>query len=233
MTIRSSVTVLGVMLAMLMLTGVMAAWSAPQLSFSNDRIIADGVTAGAETWWFGVVHTSRGWDHVVMCVDRAVTDDDADGSVELVWDRGVLPRQSAWLVVDMASGEHTTAAPTGMSLREIDLGPASLVYEGEQVTGVVQEQVRYLEAFLAQPGLGAWRLTSGDGSPSDDDGSADGKIVVRFATMRSQDGDMAAPESASPGDIVAVVDALELRIGVYSLTGDEKAARQSGVEVLR
>ncbi len=151
----------------------------------------------------------------------------------MAWEYGELPRQSVWLVIDVASGEYTMAAPPGSQLREIDLTTEDLVYESSVLVGVSQENVRYLEALLAQSGSGIWRQTSGDGSPNDDDGQVNGKIVIRFESMKAGEGtpEGELPETPIIGDVVAVVDALELKIGVHIIGGKAASTAEAGEEV--
>ena len=163
-----------------------------------------------------------------------VEDTDGDGRVELVWEEGALPYQSVWVVVDSLTGEYAYGVPPGMSLREIVIGLSDLVIDqtSGEVVGVNQSHCRYLEGLLVSPGAGVWAITSGDGPPNDGDGVADGKIMIHFQQMRTSSGSLDAPEYAGPGDIVVVVDALELRIGVYRI-GDKAALAGAEEEVSR
>ena len=190
-----------------------------QLTFETDRVIAEGLSPGTDAVFFAVTHGRMGWDHVIRRVDRVITDDDRDGVVELIWDRGNLPFQSVWVVIDSRNGQYTSAVPPGMTNRDVGISIDELIRDGNSVTGVVQNKRNYVEVLLSHPGFGVWGLTTGDGGPNDADGQADGQIQIDFDRMRPLDDSSPAPHVIPNGGIVAIIDGLTLEFGVCRVSG--------------
>ncbi len=186
---------------------------ASELRCEADRVVAEGVSPGAEVVFFGVVHGSRRWERTVRRIDRLVPDLDNDGVVELVMPDGVS-RQSVWVAVDTASSEVTTATPAGVSRAPLAISDAAFEREDAGAAGMVLPRCNSAEVLLVEPGLGAWGLATGDGTRSDADGELDGLIHLGFQQMQPLFDSGAAAGHVSNGSVIVVIEALSLDVAV-------------------
>ena len=65
-----------------------------------------------------------------------------------------------------------------------------------------------------RPGVGAWQITVGDGSGSDDDGAADGRIAAALDQMTAVAGTTAPPSRFDPTDVVVLIDPNRMELTV-------------------
>ncbi len=195
--------------------GMTATAAELQLLFEADRIVAEGLSPGADAVWLGVEHGSRRWQLTVHRIDRLLPDTDQDGRVELLLPDGV-PQHSVWAVVDAFTGLAAIATPSGPGPPPVEIAPSSLVPEGTDPTGVLLTQRRSVEVLLVEPGLGIWRLTAGDGAMNDSDGVVNGELLLSFGQMRQLFDSGPAPQRASGSASLVVIDALTLAPAVIT-----------------
>ncbi len=215
------------LVTMLVVAGTTAIAAELQLRFEPDRVIAEGLSPGADAVWLGVVHGARRWQQTVQRIDRVTSDNDQDSTVDLLLPDGV-PRRSVRTVVDASTGRYSIATPAGAGPPPVEIPAGSLVLEGTKVTGVQLSQRRYVEALLVEPGLGAWGLTAGDGSIRDGDGEVNGVILVRFEQMEQLHGSGSAPQHASSSGMLIVIDALTLEptVGLVDVSSATQASSE-------
>jgi hypothetical protein len=173
---------------------------APVVMLSATSVSASGVTAGGAVAWFSVARVIE--DLAVRVVSRSeiVVDADGDGIVELDL-AGPLPLKSVWVVVDLASGLYTAAAPEGSPLVEGNI--LGKVENGE--LAVSRPLVHLFRARTGEEGVGAWALRAGDGGESDDDGLGDGLLHAGLSRFTDGAG-VAAPAEVTGSDLLVVID---------------------------
>jgi hypothetical protein len=150
---------------------------APAITFQKTVVAVAGITPKGQALLFGVAREIAA-DDVATLVRRSqvLTDDDGDGTVSL--DLGEeVPFRSLWVAVDLATGQVTAAAPAGYPLRLVSWRGQGIVRSSARADRV-EDACTFAEVLLVRPGVGAWQLTVGDGSSSDDDGAADGRIAA-------------------------------------------------------
>jgi hypothetical protein len=131
-----------------------------------------------------------------------LTDDDADGEVELTPKSGVSIA-SIWVAVDLASGDVVTVSPD-TSKRRFPDALALEVVAGNRGIAADRGDV---ELLLHRPGLGVWFGKGLDGGHGDDSLHADGKLRVDVGAFRPlRAGGPAAPTTHEPGDRLLAID---------------------------
>lgn len=209
-----------ILMTILVQVGTTARAAELQLRFEADRIVAEGLSPGANAVWLGVEHGSRRWQHTVHRIDRLLPDMNQDGKVELMLPDGV-PQHSVWAVVDASTGCVAFATPSGTGPPPAEIAPSTLVPDTATATGVLLTQRRSVEALLVEPGLGIWGLTAGDGGSNDSDGVVNGELVLSFGQMRQLFESGQAPQQVSGSASLVVIDVLTLAPAVLTPTQQE------------
>lgn len=179
------------------------------VQINANQVIASGVTRGGEVVFFG--RTVR-WQGGVRHLGRhavVLTDEDRDGVVTLTLDE-VLPRASAFVVVDFDSGAFVLASPAGFTPKQIEL--PSLVWRG----GVSYIDLRreYLDVLFVRPRVGVWRAEMRQGGARDADGSNDANLRAALASMPPLLGTSQPPPTATRRDVIAIIDPRRLDVFV-------------------
>jgi hypothetical protein len=186
---------------------------APAISFEKNAVVVAGITSKGQAVLFGVAREIAE-DDVATLVRRSqvLTDDDGDGTVRLDLGKEV-PFRSVWVAVDLATGQFTTAAPEGYPLRLVGW-QGSGIERGAARSDRVEDVRTFAEILLVRPGVGAWQITVGDGSSSDDDGAADGQIAAALDRMTAVAGTAAPPSRFDPTDVVVLIDPNRMELTV-------------------
>jgi hypothetical protein len=186
---------------------------APVITFEKNTVVVTGVTAKGQAVLFGVAR-ELAEDDVATVVRRSqvLTDDDSDGTVRLDLGKDV-PFRSVWVAVDLATGQFTEAAPEGYPLRLVSW-KGSGIERGLARADQVEDDRSFAELLLVRPGMGAWQLTVGDGSSTDDDGAADGRIAVALDHLTPVAGTAEAPARFDPTDVVVLIDPNRMELTV-------------------
>jgi hypothetical protein len=187
---------------------------APVITFEKNAVVVSGVTAKGQLVLFGVAR-ELAEDDVATVVRRSqvLTDDDSDGRVRLDLGKDV-PFRSVWVAVDLATGQWTTAAPEGYPLRLVGWQGSGIERRATAPSDRVEDARTFAEILLVRPGLGAWQLTVEDGSGSDDDGAADGKIAASLDRLIPVAGTVAPPARFDPTDVVVLIDPNRMELTV-------------------
>jgi hypothetical protein len=186
---------------------------APSIAFARSSVTVSGLTPKGQAVLFGMTREVAEDD--VATVSRrsqVLTDDDGDGTVRLDLDSDV-PFRSVWVAVDLATGQFTTAAPEGYPLRQVSWRGAGIDRSASRADRV-EDQRTFAEVLLVRPGVGAWQLTVGDGSDSDDDGAADGRIAAALDRMTAVAGTVPPPSRFDPSDVVVLIDPNRMELTV-------------------
>jgi len=197
----------------LCLSAVYAGAAPLRLSVGATGVSVSGVTAKGRAVVFGITREVADDDVTTIQPHLDVlSDDDGDGVVSE--DLGQpMPRRSMWVAVDLASGDFGAAAPPAFRLRNVNWhghGIESRADGRDQV-----EDVRpFAEVLVVRPGVGAWTLRLGDGSPADADGKANGRIAAALDRMTPLAGSPAPPSRFAAGDTVLLFDpnAMEMTV---------------------
>jgi hypothetical protein len=118
------------------------------------------------------------------------------------------------VAVDLATGQWTTAAPEGYPLRLVSWQGSGIEQRSSAPSDRVEDARTFAEILLVRPGVGAWQITVGDGSGSDDDGAADGKIAAALDQMTPVAGSARPPSRFDPTDVVVLIDPNRLELTV-------------------
>jgi hypothetical protein len=191
---------------------LLALWAVPavqaealRLTVDAESLTATGVTAQGRVVFFGISREVDP-DDVVNVVPRIEvrTDEDGDGSVAFPLGQPV-PLRSAWVAVDLASGSFEAAAPEGFRLKKVNFRGRG-IGERPDGRGSVADARGLAEILVVRPGVGAWTLRLGDGGPTDEDGTADGRLEAALDRMEPLPGSPPPPQSFQKDDVVIVLD---------------------------
>ncbi|MEA2465558.1 MAG: hypothetical protein QOJ98_3305, partial [Acidobacteriota bacterium] len=184
-----------------------------QLTINATEVRIGNVTAGAEV--VVLVASVEGQGGVLRHRSGAKTfrDDDGDGVVTFADDRGI-PLRSVWVAVDIETGRIAIASPADFPLQSSPLPDSLLDRDGEGVIGVFELQQRNTEMLLVRPKSGAWRLRAHEGGNGDGDKHANGKLRLDAADAIAVFGDTPPPKRLKKGDVIAVIDPVNLDVMV-------------------
>ncbi|HEY0553789.1 MAG TPA: hypothetical protein VGG20_05945 [Thermoanaerobaculia bacterium] len=193
------------------------------ITFEKNAVVVTGLTVKGQAVLFAEAR-ELAEDDVATLVRRSqvLTDDDGDGTVRLDLGKEV-PLRSVWVVVDFATGQVAVAAPEGFPLRLVSWQGQG-IERGASRSDRVEDARTFAEVLLVRPGVGAWQLTVGDGSSSDDDGAADGRIAAALDRMAPVAGTTPPPVRFDPKDVVVLIDPNRMELTVVQ-AGNPTAAR--------
>jgi hypothetical protein len=186
------------------------------LAFAGENVVATGATAKGQVVFFGVTREVAPDD--VVEVNRKVdvlTDDDGDGHVSFPFGRAIPPR-SAWVAVDMASGSFEAAAPEGFRLKKVNFRGKGIGRRPDNRDSVVDARA-LAELLVVRPGVGAWHLYLGDGGPSDEDGTPDGRLEAALDRMEPLAGSPPPPATFQKDDVILVLDPDQLEMTLVKM----------------
>lgn len=174
------------------------------------------LTPGGEVVLFSCARSGRNGRTFNDARLRLLRDDDGDGVVTLPGDVSYV---SVWIAVDYRTGTVAVGAPEGVEpwVRPI----AENFYRkdaDEQILALEQTLYRMM-LLVVRPGQGAWALRAREGSDSDHDKQANGKLLMAFEDARPiEQGKEKAPKHLKAGDVVVAVDLGQYDIFVGELT---------------
>lgn len=154
--------------------------------------------------WIGVANEPvRGNTQIV--VRHMFVQPNATSAPQIKLANGVAPR-SLWAAVDTVTGDIATAVSKLFKLKPKQA--ADIVGEAVAEPATLRIKAEWVELLLVRPGEGAWRYTAGDGGQSDEDGSLDGFITVRFSRGEpfGEPPLRPAPAFLRPKDVVILID---------------------------
>ena len=176
----------------------------PTVSFDARSVGLAGLTPSGSAAWTSVSREPQGYSTLIASRSGVATVNAlGEATIELDADVATV---SVWVVVDLATGSFTVAAPPGTSFREIGFDARSVVENPQGQLNRLVHTRPYLELFLARPGVGAWVMTAGEGAAGDDDGEHDGSLRTTLATMQPLAASPPPPDELAAGDVLVMVD---------------------------
>lgn len=175
------------------------------IHFESDAVRVAGLS-GRGVVYLEAARVAHGYQRDIVKTARQVTDDDADGAVDLPFGPR-LPLHSVWIAVDLATGTSAVATPH----------PAGSVHSVEKLNfGQLEQLTRdgdYWMFLLVRPGVGSWALTVGDsGSEDAVQTHVDHKVRMTIARMQPLGSSPPAPRQLDRKDVMFVVDPLNLHV---------------------
>lgn len=131
---------------------------------------------------------------------------------------GPVVPDSVWVAVDLSTGEFATVAPNGPPVQS-DTFLGAGIGRAPSGSGAISDLRAQAEVLVVRPGVGAWELTLGDGSPVDGDGLADGQIEAPLDQMTPVADTPSPPTDFAAGDTLVLIDPLSLEIVVTRIPG--------------
>lgn len=180
---------------------------------------------GGNVVLFGFAHEEKDYVTTLVRREEILEDTDRDGKVSL--DLGYpVPVASIWVGIDLQTGDSGVAAPAGRPWRELVLPPPAIAPN----LRALDLELRMLEVLLVRPGVGAsaggvWGMRVGDGGEADEDGEQDGTLRAALADMWSVGDSALPPAELSEGDVLVLVDPLDLRVVVVRLAAGGSIAQ--------
>jgi len=195
------------------------AFAAPlRLAVGPTGVSVSGVTAKGKAVVFGI--TREVADDDVTSIQPyldVLSDDDGDGVVSE--DLGQpMPRRAMWVAVDLASGDFDAAAPAGFRLRRVNWRGRGLDHRNDG-RDQIEDARPFAEVLVVRPGVGAWTLRLGDGSPEDADGTANGRIAAALDGLQPLAGSPAPPSRFANGDTVLLLDPNAMEMTLVKVEG--------------
>lgn len=184
-----------------------SAKNAVLITFEEKAVVAQ-VTPGSSTAWFLVAQQPTGRGTKLIHGADIHVDDDRDGIVRVALKNSPVP-SSVWIVVDLDSGEHAVAAPTGPPLRR-KLSPAALHGRGNGKPARILQRELLTVFMVARPGVGAWIAKIEDGTIADGDAAPDGEIIAALEKLTPVGKSPAPPDDFQRDDVVVLTNPLTL-----------------------
>lgn len=176
----------------------------PVVRFEARRVALSGLTPTGGVAWSSVSREPQGYSTLIARRSGVATADAlGEAAIELA---GEVATASVWVVVDLAAGGFTVAAPEGTSFREIGFDGRSVRADPQGKLNRLVHTRPYLELFLARPGVGAWAMAAGEGAEGDDDGALDGSLRTALAGMQPLAESPPPPEELVADDVLVMVD---------------------------
>jgi len=174
----------GALLTGLLLAAAPPSVAAPPLGITldGDAVVVSGLEPGTEIVYFSVSRFSAAYVPRTERRSERLADEDADGEVRIALDRPVPPKFLA-VAVELPSGRFAVWTPDDSPGREVAFPENSLRPGPGDRLDRLEDGNDYIELLLVRPGRGAWALTTGDGTPTDESPSSDGLVLAALASM--------------------------------------------------
>lgn len=191
---------------------------APSLSMTvtETGVTVSGVTAGGEVVLFSFAKRVRNDEIYLERQGRVLDDADRDSVVTLA---EKVPLRSVWIAVDQKSGAVATGARSEWEPHVTTLSMFRFRKDDQDEITALENEIPRLEVLLVRPGLGAWLMAAVDGSSSDRDDEANGKVRIAFEDAPPLiAGKEKGPKHLKAGDVIAAVDPGRLDIFIGQVT---------------
>lgn len=202
------------------LFAVSAAWaqrppeSGPlTVELDETGIVVSGAAPDARLLLFVVAQEI---EHYITTLTRRelVLTSEGDGTLTFEPDRPIAPL-SVWAVIELATGRTAVAVPESFELRELTVSPTAVSPTGD----TLELELLQAEIVLVRPAAGVWTTTVGDGGRGDLDQMPDGSLRAGLESLRALDGSPPPPDALGVGDVLLLLDPLDLRFAVLRPEG--------------
>ena len=196
----------GALLSWLLVTNAPPSFAAPPLgmAFDGDAVVVSDLEPGAELIYFSVSRFSAAYVPRTERRAERLVDEDFDGEVRIALHRAVPPKFLA-VAVELASGRFGVLTPMGSPAREVAFPAHSLRPGPGNRLDRLADETDYVELLLVRPGSGAWALTTGDGTATDESPSSDGLVMSAVTSMLPVGTSGAPPEEYQKDDFLVRV----------------------------
>jgi len=116
-----------------------------------------------------------------------------------------------WVAVDLATGDFDAGAPSDFRLHRGNWRGRGIDHRRDG-RDQIEDARPFAEVLVVRPGVGAWTLRLGDGSPADADGAADGRLAAAFDSLEPLAGSPPPPARFAPGDTILLFDPNEMEM---------------------
>jgi hypothetical protein len=147
-----------------------------------------------------------------------LADDDHDGQVVLTVAPAVAWR-SAWVVIDVTSGQFTVASPEGYRIRPLEFKRELKRGLKSNAIDEFSTDIGSLDALYFEPGKGAWVGHVDDGGTADGDLKQDGKTTVRLGEMTPLLTLTDRPSEFGAGGILVAIDIYSMQVFASKVDG--------------
>lgn len=137
-----------------------------RVSASGHEVRVAGVSPGGAVVLMGVAREPLPGAAQVESWLLQLPDDDRDGQVTLELTRAV-PFKSAWLAIDLATGQSGGAAGEEFPLDTVLPGPAGFSFDRSLNVPLIRLDRATVHFALIRPGIGAWAAKAYDGGDAD------------------------------------------------------------------
>ena len=208
MTTKMTRIVFSVLLS-IVVTGPLLAEPPLRMSFDGEEIVVREIEPGGETVGFLFSRSARSYVPSNWRQDEIFTDSDGDGEIRIPLSEPPPPKFVA-IAVELSSGRFDVLTPEGSPARQVALPAHSLLAGPGGQLDQLDYQSSYLELLLVRPPDGVWRLTTGDGTPSDEGPSSDGSVLTSPRFLVPIDEGMDPPDEYAVGDLIFGVSPTEM-----------------------
>lgn len=191
----------------------------PEVTFEAGAVEVDGLTPEGEVVLFGVARRTLGYHQRLVRIEEASVAD-ATGYARFEIEDGV-PLHAVWVAVDLATG-GMAAGPTPGFPRGVRPFPTAGLHGGGGLPDRLGGALEAAQILYVRPGEGAWGTALRDGSVLDLDGLHNGSFEVALADFAPVNtvSPSAAPDEVAAGDLVVVVDSVNLVLFILRVTPD-------------
>lgn len=195
---------------------IAASTSTVQVEVTSNIVTATGVTPRGDVIFYGRSIGRRNGTPLLERFTTMLRDEDGDGVVS--WMPPKIFLVSAWVAIDLESGNHGAGAALPFEIVEFSIAKGAW-RSGNQFAVFSRDR---LDLVLVRPGVGAWTLAAFQGGPTDMDGRNDAYLTVALSQFERLYGNTpTAPPIAKAGDVLLVFD--PLNIDLFLQSADEGA----------
>lgn len=204
---------LGVALFFLTVTAVQAATAPPPalgMAISGSRLTVSGVTPHGSVVFFGVAHEQRRFTPVLTRIEKALADDDGDGTV--VFESGrPLGEVSVWSAIDLTDGRRATGTASGAAVPLV-LADDALVVNNGQLRQIILS-LGFCHLLIVRPAVGVWGQVLIKGNVFDTGHGKRGGVSMDVSRSIPTAGTKAeAPQHLEKGDVLVLIDPVTLQV---------------------
>jgi hypothetical protein len=189
------------------------------VTFAEAEVLAAELTPGGDAVFWSVGREPLGYVQRVVR-HHGVEVVDTLGEARFSPETGAVLLKSAWAIADLATGAVAIGAPPGFVLREIPFPGNGFAAGAPGRVNRLRHAKAAVDLLVVRPGVGAWRLQAQDTGTADRDGEDDDRVMTDLEDLVPLvEGGPEPPERFARGDVVVVIDPLDLTYSATRLLG--------------